>query len=116
MTFSLSINVSLMNQTNYPNINLHLLERTAGRTVKFYVFRYYDNNYPFAAYKDVFQGGNLSVQQLASIGFPINKIVVGKPTTYNQTGFVTGNQLLSWFKSANIALNWSGGLAASPFV
>ena len=116
MTFSLSINVGLMNQTNYPSINLHLLERTVGRTLKFYVFRYYDNKYGFTSYKDVFQGGDLSVQQLANKGFPINKIVVGKPTIYNQTGFVPGNQLIEWFKNANIALNWTGGLSASPFI
>jgi len=60
-----------------------MLEKTVGKVIQFYVFRYFDSTFAFNSYKDIFQGGELSVQQLIVKGFPINKIVVGKTSLYN---------------------------------
>lgn len=56
------------------------------------------------------------MQELALKGYPINKLVVGKTSRYNQTGFVTGNQLLDWYKNAYISMTWTGGISVSPFL
>jgi hypothetical protein len=49
-------------------------------------------------------------------GIPSNKIVIGKPSVYNATGYVRPNRLINYYRKANAELSWWGGAMFTPYI
>lgn len=60
--------------------------------------------------------GGLSVNSLVGKGIPLNKIVIGKPSLYNSSGFARPDSLINIYRKANAELNWWGGAMFYPYI
>lgn len=87
-----------------------------GKDIDFYNIRYATSKSNFTTYEEIFQSGANSVNNLVRKGVPINKIIIAKPSIFNQKGFTRPEKLLNFFKKANSALNWWGGVMFSPYI
>jgi hypothetical protein len=82
-----SIDVGLFDGGQYPTGDYSFIEKAVGRDIDFYNIRYATAKSNFTTYEEIFQSGVNSVNNLVRKGVPINKIIIAKPSTFNQKGF-----------------------------
>jgi hypothetical protein len=81
--FSHSVDIDLFDQKQNPTGDYTLIEKAVGKHIHFYNIRYVSLKSSFTNYKEIFSMGTLSVVGLAKRGFPLNKIIIGKPSLHN---------------------------------
>lgn len=111
-----SIDVGLFDGGQYPTGDYSFIEKAVGKGIHFYNVRYVTAKSNFTSYDEIFQTGGSSVNTLIKKGVPTNKIVIAKPSVFNKIGFVRPNNLLRYFKRANLNLNWWAGAMFSPYI
>jgi hypothetical protein len=116
MIFSHTIQADIFDSVKYLHGDYSIIEKVVGQNIKFYNIKYYNSNSSLSSYKDIFTEGLFSVSNLAQRGIPANKIVIGKPSMYNATGFVRPNRLIHFYRRANAQLNWWGGAMFTPYI
>lgn len=114
--FSHSVDIDLFDQKQYPTGDYTLIEKAVGKYINFYNIRYATPKGNFTNYKEIFAMGTLSVVGLAKKGFPLNKIIIGKPSLHNSSGYVPPGRLIYHFRKANAQFGWWGGAAFSPYL
>lgn len=82
-------------------------------SINFLMVQYY-NNGPATTYEEIFTKGDgkTSVKELADLGIPLNKIVVGKPIKEDDAGsmWISAATFNSYVTRAKAELGWSGGV------
>jgi chitinase len=86
-------------------------------SIDFFNCQFYNQGSCYTSYESLFLDSacdfaGTSVSQIASMGIPLSKIVVGKPVTSADAGngYVDAVTLAGWFSQASSDLGWSTGV------
>jgi V8-like Glu-specific endopeptidase/chitinase len=89
----------------------------ASSSIDFFNCQFYNQGSCYTSYDSLFidsacSFAGTSVKQIADMGIPLSKIVVGKPVTSSDagSGYVDADSLAAWVSQAGSDIGWSSGV------
>jgi len=96
-----------------------MLDKEIGHLLDWYNFQFYNQgDTTYDTYERLFVKANgyftgTSVGEIAALGVPLQKIVIGKPCTpadATNTGYVSSSSLATFSSQAYTAIGWNAGV------